>query len=320
MGELVGAAEDADAIDRRRPLSLTPASSCWSSMGRQLRPRKSQPNYAALASLETDDENELSRAGPSTRTKSKPVYVDDGESESDFELQGDEKAENVQESGEEDDEEDNEDDEIDEIDDEDEALVEKKGGKAKSTPLKLRKPTARWKGKESATSTPKTSTKKKSSSTPSIHHRHRAVPLYTPIERVERLTTRPKLFSPPSITLTNGYTTNTKISDRVSKSWGFNVGAGPLWDLAEDRGWYKEAITTGSDTETEAKRRPRVYTLVGVKEGWEILNKKCALVHSAPRFTLIYSEMQLLTCQQTRQRLQREISSHLHLYHATLVP
>lgn len=244
-------------------------------MARQLRPRNSQLNYAALVSFETDDEYESRRAGPSSKSKVKAVYVDEGESESDFELLGDdEKVENEPESGEDEQGEDeNEEDEIDE----EEVMVERKNVKTKSKPtptLKPRKPTARWKGKERAASTPKTSPKKTASSTPSIHHRHRAVPLYSPTGRVERLTTRPKLFSPPSIALTNGYTTDAKVMDRVSKSWGFNVGAGPLWDLAEDRGWYKEAIVTGSDTETEAKRRPRVYASVGVKEGWATVTTK----------------------------------------------
>ncbi|KAF8912236.1 hypothetical protein CPB84DRAFT_1841910 [Gymnopilus junonius] len=95
--------------------------------------------------------------------------------------------------------------------------------------------------------------------TPSVHHRHRAVPLYSRSGRVERLTSRPSMFGTPSSVLTNGLTENSKISDRVNKSWGYNVGSGPLWDLAEDRGWYKEAVRTGDGVDMESKRRPRVY-------------------------------------------------------------
>jgi len=54
------------------------------------------------------------------------------------------------------------------------------------------------------------------------------------------------------------------------KSWAYNVGPGPLWELIEDRGWFKEAAPTG---ETEAHRRPRVYRDVRVREGWEVLSE-----------------------------------------------
>jgi len=53
---------------------------------------------------------------------------------------------------------------------------------------------------------------------------------------------------------------------------GFNVGYGPLWDLAEDRGWYKEAITRRSNTDTEAKDRPQVYPDIGIQTGGEVMN------------------------------------------------
>ena len=108
--------------------------------------------------------------------------------------------------------------------------------------------------------------------TPSVHHRHRAVPLYSREGRTERLTVRPSLFEPASLTLTSSFTERPIVSDRVNKAWGFNVGYGPLWDLAEDRGWYKEAITTGNNTDTEAKRRPRVYPDIRVQDGWEIMS------------------------------------------------
>jgi transcription factor C subunit 6 len=108
--------------------------------------------------------------------------------------------------------------------------------------------------------------------TPSVQHRHRAVPLYSREGRTERLTVRPSLFEPSSLTLTTSFTERPKVSERVNKAWGFNVGYGPLWDLAEDRGWYKEAITTGNNTDTEAKRRPRVYPDLRVPDGWEIMS------------------------------------------------
>lgn len=108
--------------------------------------------------------------------------------------------------------------------------------------------------------------------TPSVHHRHRAIPLYSRVGRTERLIERPSLFEPPNLTLTTSFTERPKASERVSKAWGFNVGYGPLWDLVEDRGWYKEAITVGNNTDTEAKRRPRVYPDIPVQEGWEVIS------------------------------------------------
>ena len=117
--------------------------------------------------------------------------------------------------------------------------------------------------------------------TPSVHHRHRAVPLYPRVGRTERLTARPSLFEPPSLTLTTSCTERPKVCERVNKAWGFNVGYGPLWDLAEDRGWYKEAITTGTNPGTEAERRPQVYPDIRVQDGWKVMSLEYVPQHSA---------------------------------------
>ncbi|KAG5644404.1 hypothetical protein DXG03_008571 [Asterophora parasitica] len=63
------------------------------------------------------------------------------------------------------------------------------------------------------------------------------------------------------------------VTDRVNKSWGYNVGAGPLWEMVEDRGWYKEAVEDVPDMDRDANRRPKVYKNIRVKEGWEVLRK-----------------------------------------------
>lgn len=73
--------------------------------------------------------------------------------------------------------------------------------------------------------------------------------------------------------MTNSFTHNAKVTDRLNKSWGYNVGWGPLWDMVEDRGWYKEAVEGVPDMDTEAKRRPKVYRNVEVKDGWEVSNE-----------------------------------------------
>lgn len=59
--------------------------------------------------------------------------------------------------------------------------------------------------------------------TPSVHHRHRAIPLYSREGRTERLTVRPSLFEPSSLTLTTSFTERPKVSERVNKAWGFNI-------------------------------------------------------------------------------------------------
>ncbi|KAG7098482.1 hypothetical protein E1B28_000427 [Marasmius oreades] len=110
--------------------------------------------------------------------------------------------------------------------------------------------------------------------TPSVHHRHRPVPLFNlPNSKVDRLISPPKLFEQPRTEETNGFTSNPKICDRVGKSWGYNVGPGPLWELVEDRSWFKEACKD----ESENKRtRPLVHEHISVKAGWRILNREQA--------------------------------------------
>ena len=149
---------------------------------------------------------------------------------------------------------------------------------ASTSTSRTRRPTTKDKGKGKAKADNAEGTVRRSKGkmyalpTPSVHHRHRAIPLYSRPGRTERLTARPSLFEPPSLTLTTSFTERPKVSERVNKAWGFNVGYGPLWDIAEDRGWYKEAITTGNNTDTEAKRRPRVYSDIRVQEGREIMS------------------------------------------------
>ena len=118
---------------------------------------------------------------------------------------------------------------------------------------------------------------------PRVHHRYRFE------GRTERLTVLPSLFETSCLTLTSSFTERPIVSERVNKAWGFNVGYGPLWDLAEDRGWYKEAqaITTGNNTDTEAKRRPRVYPDIRVQDGWEILSLEYVTLSFAKFLSII---------------------------------
>ena len=108
---------------------------------------------------------------------------------------------------------------------------------------------------------------------PSVHHRHRAIPVFYRDDTVERLNTPPSLFSPPDIVPTNSMTSEQSLIDRVSKAWGYNVGPGPVWNIMEDRSCFKEAIEAGENPEYESCRRPRVYQAVTVTPGWKMLDR-----------------------------------------------
>lgn len=251
-------------------------------MTRQLRPRKSRPSYILNAGFVTDEDEETPQAGPSSASRT--PFEDEVDSESDFEPEArvEIAAEDHAQNDHEDEDEDAEGEIDDDVEEEVVAVVKPKQVRTASKrkrspePVKLK---GRVKSKiETAAKVivgPKgTKRQQYVLPTPSVHHRHRAVPLYSREGRVERLVNTPSLFTRPVTTLTNGFTENSKVSERVNKSWGYNIGAGPLWDLAEDRAWYKEAITTGEDTETEHMRRPRVYENVPLLEGWEILKEE----------------------------------------------
>jgi len=247
-------------------------------MGRQLRPRTSRPSYAVIAGLTFGLEEEKDQPGPSSIA----VLEDEIDSESDFAPEDDMHSQDAEGEIDEEAEEIEEEEEL--VDDEDIVVETPKARvpKANTRTLKVKQPSVKEKGKAKAKNEDSVPTpivgpptaKRQNYALPaaSVHHRHRAVPLYSRAGRVERLVSRPQLFQQPFSTLTNSVTENSKISDRVNKSWGSNIGPGPLWDLAEDRGWYKEAITTGSEADTEAKRRPRVYTDVQIREASEILS------------------------------------------------
>lgn len=108
---------------------------------------------------------------------------------------------------------------------------------------------------------------------PNVHHRHRPVPLFHPTaaaQHVERLLCAPRLFAPNELVSTNAYASSLALTRRVGKAWGASVGAGPVWPIVEDLGWFRESVHTGDadvDEEggnkvllyAESVRRPRVY-------------------------------------------------------------
>lgn len=114
-------------------------------------------------------------------------------------------------------------------------------------------------------------------STPSLHHRHRAIPIHQRTGQVERLKSAPKLFAQPEVVPTNGWSANHKVIVNVNKAWGVNVGPGPLWEVLEDRAWFKEA--TDTKHESEAVRRPKVHQNIQLAEIPQILSRECVVYH-----------------------------------------
>ncbi|KAJ8468928.1 hypothetical protein ONZ51_g9335 [Trametes cubensis] len=113
------------------------------------------------------------------------------------------------------------------------------------------------------------STSKPPHAAPNLHHRHRSVGVYRKEGKVERLAGPPALFEQEATVLTNAWAASEVVSSRVNRSWGYNVGPGPLWELAEDRGWFKEAVSTNRTVEKEI--RPRVHDGVALRP-YEILS------------------------------------------------
>jgi transcription factor C subunit 6 len=108
---------------------------------------------------------------------------------------------------------------------------------------------------------------------PSLHHRHRSVPLLRRAERVERLASAPTPLGPdPPVLPTRSGTTDLVVIERTARAAGYNIGAGPLWEMTEDRAWFKEAVRGGGDAHAETQRRPLVYTDVSFAVDWEVLS------------------------------------------------
>ena len=51
----------------------------------------------------------------------------------------------------------------------------------------------------------------------------------------------PRLFAPIETVPTNVYVSAASITCRVSKAWSASVGAGPVWQIVDDLGWFREA-------------------------------------------------------------------------------
>ena len=121
---------------------------------------------------------------------------------------------------------------------------------------------------------------------PSVHHRHKAIPIFRREKCVERLTRPPVLFGANETVPTNSFTSDPAVTGRLNKAWGYSIGPGPLWELLEDRGWYKEAVEPEGGEEKEENRRPRVYPELTIEDSGLSLDTEC--VYYSMQYMMIY--------------------------------
>ncbi|KZP21268.1 hypothetical protein FIBSPDRAFT_825792 [Athelia psychrophila] len=107
-----------------------------------------------------------------------------------------------------------------------------------------------------------------------IHHRHCAVQLYFPVERVERLTHPEKRVAPPRTTPTNNLAFNQTAQDRVHRAGDAMLAPSSSGGLWGDRPRCMEAI---EETAIELKYRPRIHPGIVVNGGWEIVDQQCVI-------------------------------------------
>lgn len=237
-------------------------------MTRQLRPRTSQPNYRLVA------------AGLQEEPVAGPSHVDDDSDGSVFELEDGAAAGKGKDTAPTSEEED---------DDDDEPPPKAKGkgkAKAKATPAKTPRAAKSAPKRDATQHTPATikgggrqykngNTLARASTrqmyvlpTPSVAHRHRAIPLIDPSGWGERMMSAPKPYGFGNVptTLTDAFHRDRALRTRSARMWGYNVGAGPLWELTEDRAWFKE----GKMDAKEGERRPLVYGDISLPSEWAI--------------------------------------------------
>ncbi|KAG8709210.1 hypothetical protein FRC09_000788, partial [Ceratobasidium sp. 395] len=124
----------------------------------------------------------------------------------------------------------------------------------------LDEPTAAKPQKPEGKSIPNASTRiPRRTSVREVNARARPCPAFFPDPAV-RLGSVSGLFEAQELVTQDGER-NAKSTRKARDELGMNVGAGPVLELCEDTGWYKEAKAGGSE------RRPRVYEDVKIHEG-----------------------------------------------------
>lgn len=101
---------------------------------------------------------------------------------------------------------------------------------------------------------------------PSKDHRHRPHGLWAPPSDVYRLLSPPTPFSESKVIRTYS-ADHPAVMQRVKKAWANIYGTGPVWELLEDRAFFKEEWT-GYDLSSRKGRklRPVVFPTVRAQE------------------------------------------------------
>ena len=131
---------------------------------------------------------------------------------------------------------------------------------------------------------------------PSKDHRHRPNGLWAPPSDVYRLVSPPIPLSKFEVVRTNS-ADHPAVMQRVKKAWANSSGIGPVWELLEDRAFFKEEWT-GYDLSSRKgrKRRPVVFPNVRAQPP-QILSRKCV------RFSItFFSGSQSLLCNRDASR------------------
>jgi transcription factor C subunit 6 len=86
-------------------------------------------------------------------------------------------------------------------------------------------------------------------------HYKRPPPLYLRPAPIRRLIEEPKPLGTPRTVPSNSGHGQPLVQSRIAKSWARCIGLGPIWQLIEDRSWFKERAEFDEELET----RPCVY-------------------------------------------------------------
>lgn len=223
-------------------------------MSRQLRSRRSRPNYVAL---HTGEEVEVYVPDPEELASGSEFAAKDSDADGEAGAQDDDAEPDAEGSEEE---------------------TDGEGGPSSEATPQVKKIKSKSQGPSTRPrkSVPVGLSKPSKSAPPTIHRRHRLPPLFRREARVERLLDPPTLFQPSKTVLTNSFTSSTRTTKRLERSWSRNVGPGPVHELLEDRAWFKEAIPDALFV-SEAGRRPVVYDTVKLDRNHQVISERSVL-------------------------------------------
>ena len=109
---------------------------------------------------------------------------------------------------------------------------------------------------------------------PSKDHRHRPNGLWAPPSDVYRLSSSPIPLSKSEAVRTNP-ADHPSVMQRVKKAWANSSGSGPVWELLEDRAFFKEEwVDYDLSSRKGRKLRPLVFPTVRAQQP-PILSRKC---------------------------------------------